>query len=250
MFARLTRSIRNNIIVGMILVIPIAVTGFLARWLYEITTNLVLSFVPRGVKATYPLVLTQAIALLLLLMALFMIGVLARNFLGRRLYQLGDMLLGRIPVLNKIYVSVRQISEALLDQSQNLFKDVVLIEYPRRGVYSLGFITGHVPPHTVGGLPSSERQKEFVSVFVPTSPNPTSGLIIFVPREDTYHIAMSVADAMKLIVSGGAVFPGVEAPDSRPTLLDKLEKWIAKQGSKVDGRQTHAGDEQALPGSP
>ena len=249
MFARVTKTIRNNVIVGLILVTPIVVTAFIASWLFTLTTSLVLGFVPKGVKASYPVTLSPWIALLIMIAVLFLIGLLARNILGKKLYQLGDMILGRIPVLNKIYIGVRQISETLVDQSQNLFKDVILVEYPRKGIYSMGFVTGQVPPDNVSGLAEPDNQKKFHAVFIPTSPNPTSGLVVFVSREDMHPLPMSVQDAMKLIVSGGAVFPGTTSLDGRPTLLDKLEEWMARQ-SKSDARQTRAGDKTALPEKP
>ncbi len=243
MLARITKTIRNNVIVGLILVTPIVVTAFIANWLFTLTTDLVIGFVPRSVRAAYPFPISPWIALLLMLIVLFLIGLLTRNILGKKLYKIGDMILGRIPVLNKIYVGVRQISETLVDQSQNLFKDVILLEYPRKGLYSLGFVTGRVPSHIVAG---ADRQKEFHAVFIPTSPNPTSGLVVFAPNEDMHPLPLNVQDAMKLIVSGGAVFPGSGPIDDRPTLLDKLEEWMARQ-DKSEARKTKAGDANSLP---
>ncbi|HPF98856.1 MAG TPA: DUF502 domain-containing protein [Kiritimatiellia bacterium] len=227
MFKRLARSIRNNMLVGLVLVTPIVVTGFLINVLFMFFTNRVIEFIPENVRAGRPDIIFGIMAFLVALVLLFLIGLLVRNLLGKKLYQFSDHLLARIPFVNKIYIGIRQIGEALLDQSQTMFKDVVLVEYPRKGLYSLGFTTARVPKHMQIRLPPPDNSRELVAVFVPTTPNPTSGLMILVPVEDAVKLPIDVGDAMKLVVSGGAFFPGSKV-DDRPTLLDKLEEWLAK----------------------
>lgn len=227
---KITKTIRNNIIVGLVLLTPIAVSLLVANWIFHFITDVAFLFFPPYLRANYPILFSRLTAFILLLILLFLIGALTRNFLGRKLYQMGDALLRRIPVINKIYVSVRQISEALLDQGQHLFKEVVLVEYPRKGIFVLGFITAPVPEGFGVGANAS-IPASMVSVFIPTAPNPTSGFVIFVPRSEIIVLPMSVTDAMKLVVSGGAVFPGTQLPEDRPTLLDKLEEWLRRQGA-------------------
>lgn len=228
MFARAAKSVRNNILVGLVLVTPIVITGFIINWLFNFATNSFLALVPPAIRDTYPDVLFRTASLVIVVVALFFIGLFVKNILGKRLYQLGDMILARIPVINKLYIAVRQISEAFLDQQQTMFKDVVLVEYPRKGIFSIGFVTTSVPKKLTTGLPEDAR--DLVAIFIPTSPNPTSGMLIFVPRADLFHLPMSVGDAMKLVFSGGAVYPGLSPLDSRPTLLDKLEALLAREG--------------------
>lgn len=220
------RSIRNNLLVGLVLVTPIWVTVLVVNWLFGFATNRLVKFIPASVRQPYPDILFRALALLAVLVFLFLVGFLTRNILGRRLYQIGDMILVRIPLINKIYVSVRQISEALLDQSQRMFKQVVLVEYPRKGVHSVGFVTADMP----AAMRPAGVSEDLVAVFIPTSPNPTSGWVVYVPRSELSVLPISVGDAMKLVVSGGAVFPGAAPLDLRPTLLDKLEAWMAREG--------------------
>ncbi|MFH0953935.1 MAG: DUF502 domain-containing protein [Verrucomicrobiota bacterium] len=219
------KSIRNNLLVGLILVTPLVVTGLVVNWLFGFATNRIVKLIPQGWREAHPEILFRVLALVAVLVFLFLVGLFARNILGRRLYQLGDMVLVRIPLINKIYVSVRQISEALLDQSQKMFKQVVLVEYPRKGLYSVGFVTADVPKD----MRPANLSEDLVAVFIPTSPNPTSGWFVFVPRSELFVMPISVGDAMKLVVSGGAVFPGTAAIDDRPTLLDKLEVWMARE---------------------
>lgn len=229
MATKIGRSIRNNLMVGLMLITPIVITLLVAQWLFQFIADIALRFFPQTLRDTYPLLFSRLTAVALVALLLFTIGLLARNFIGRRLYQFGDALLRRVPVLNKIYISVRQISEALLAQSQYLFKEVVLLEYPRKGVFVLGFVTATAPESFVSYMAGENAASSHRSVFIPTSPNPTSGFVVFVPASELTTLPISVADAMKLVVSGGAVFPGTSLPDDRPTLLDKLEEWIRRE---------------------
>ncbi|MBP7829505.1 MAG: DUF502 domain-containing protein [Kiritimatiellae bacterium] len=230
MFRKIMRALRNNILTGLFLVAPIAVAVFVVMWLFTLITDRVMPLVPRKVGEVYPEIIFRLIALLLFLAVLFLLGLLIRNIIGARLYRIGDAILSRIPVFNKIYISMRQIGEALLAQSQTLFQEVVLVEYPRKGIYSMGFVTTPVPPEFTGNLPAEVRAT-LVAVFIPTTPNPTSGLLIFVPKNETYDLPISVGDAMKLVVSGGTVYPGGPGRvDERPTFLDKLQKWAEREG--------------------
>lgn len=230
MWRRIFRSLRNNILMGLFLITPITIAVFVVNWLFTFVTDRVIKFLPNHMADMHPEFVFRFIALVLFLSVLFLLGVLIRNILGQRLYRLSDALLERIPVFNKIYVSVRQISEALLAQSQTLFKEVVLVEYPRKGVYSIGFVTTTVPETFMKDLPASHRGQALVSVFIPTTPNPTSGLIILAPRSEVIPIPLNVGDAMKLVVSGGVVYPGEpHSLDDRPTFLDKLRAWASKE---------------------
>jgi uncharacterized membrane protein len=240
MRSSITRTIRNNIIVGLILVTPIVITGFIVNFLFRTTTKWVINFVPKPWLDNYPAILFQVAALVIVLITFFLIGFLTRNFLGKRLYQLGDMVLGRIPFINKIYISIRQLSEAIVDQSQTMFQEVVLVEYPRKGIYSMGFVTASVPETLNRFMPPDGQTNHRLAVFIATTPNPTSGFFIFIPRSEAIVVPLSVADAMKLVVSAGAVYPGAISIDNRPTLLDKLETWIARDG-KADSKETAGG---------
>ncbi len=229
MFKRAWRSIRNNILVGLILIIPIVITGFIINWLFNFATNRLITFIPKELFGMYPTLFFRAAALITVLIILYLLGLLFRNIVGRRLYWIGDRIFTRIPLVNKVYLFVRNTSEALLDQSQTMFKEVVVVEYPRPGVFSMGFVTGTTPKRLQTLIPGAKQDEPLVSVFIPTTPNPTSGWFALLPRSCVYPIPITIGDAMKLIISGGAVFPGEVDLLDRPTLLDKLEQWIAKQ---------------------
>lgn len=228
MFRRALKSIRNNVLVGLILVTPIVVTAFVVNWLFTFITNRILVFVPKHLKNGDQEVLWRIAALIIVLVLLFLIGLLIRNILGKRLYQLGDTVLGRIPIVSRIYLGVRQVIEALFQQRETLFQEVVVVEYPRPGLYSIGFVTANVPdsyrPPFADAKPGA-----YVSVFIPTTPNPTSGWFIIVPREDTRVLPITSGEAMKLIVSGGAVFPGEKHQREPKALIDLMHDWMDKE---------------------
>ncbi len=231
------KSIRNNILVGLILVTPIVITAFVVNWLFTFITNRVLVFLPRHLKEGDQAILWRLASLVLVLVIMFMVGVLVRNILGKRLYQVGDRLLARIPVVNRVYVGTRQVIEALFQQRQTLFQEVVLIQYPRPGVFAVGFVTAVVPPDFRRHLPTDQQHEEWLSVFIPTPPNPPSGWFCIVPRSQTTKLKMTSGEAMKLIVSGGAVFPGAEITATQaapPSLLDMLHKWAAERDLAPD----------------
>jgi len=229
----IAKTLRNNILVGLILITPLAITVFVGNAMFKFLTNNALfkfmaNLLPESMRDSgYEMIIARIVALLIGLMILFLIGFFVRSFLGKQIYRVAEMVVERIPLFNKIYIWVRQISEAFLAQRQTLFKEVVLIEYPRKGIFSVAFVTAPVAPE-LGKIVPEATQEAFVSLFVPTTPNPTSGLMIIAPRADLTPLPISIADAMKLIISAGAVYPGTEVIDDRPTLVDKLEAWISR----------------------
>lgn len=237
------RSIRSNILVGLLLVTPIVVTAFVVNWLFTFITNRVLVFLPKHYREGDQEILWRMASLILVLVILFLMGVLVRNILGKRLYQVGDRLLARIPIVNSIYVGTRQVIEALFQQRQTLFQEVVLIQYPRPGVYSVGFVTAVVPERERFQMSEAFRREECLSVFIPTTPNPTSGWFCIIPRSEVIKLSMTSGEAMKLIMSGGAVFPGdtSKALATPPSLVELLHTW-AEEG---DGKK--AGAKNATP---
>ena len=233
------RSMRNNILVGLLLVTPIVVTIFVVNWLFTFITNRVLVFLPKHLREGDQEILWRLASLLLVLVVLFAIGLLVRNILGKRLFQLGDRLLGRIPIVNSLYIGTRQVIEALVQQRQTLFQEVVLIQYPRPGVYAVGFVTAVVPADIKTYLPESQQNEELISVFIPTTPNPTSGWFCVVPRSEATVLKMTSGEAMKLIMSGGAVFPGdtTSTQIAPKSLLDLLHDWTAeRENGKTDSK--------------
>jgi uncharacterized membrane protein len=145
---------------------------------------------------------------ILTLVIIFVTGLITQNFIGNRLLRLWELLLQRIPVVNSIYSSVKQVSDTLLSSSGNAFRKALLVQYPREGIWTIAFQTG-VP----GGDVRNHLDGDYVSVYVPTTPNPTSGFFLMLKREDTIELQMSVDEALKYIVSMGVVAP---QPQKKP----------------------------------
>lgn len=238
MFTKFFRSIRANILVGLFLTIPVVATILIFNFLFKLAT----SWLPedafpefKTIGHGYPL---RILTLLTILVVFYLLGLLTRNFLGRRLYQIGDKLLARIPFIKGIYISVRRISEAFFTQRKTLFKEVALVEYPRKGLYSLAFVTAYVPPALARNIVGEKTDESCLSLFIPTTPNPTSGILILVPKSEVIPLKIPVADAITFVMSAGAVGPGGQG-DVRPTLLDKLETWL-KHGDDSTSEKSDA----------
>jgi uncharacterized membrane protein len=154
-------------------------------------------------------------SLVLLVVLIVVTGFVARNILGSRLLGLGESLVARIPIIRRIYTAVRQISHALLADQQQAFRRVVMFEYPRKGVWSIGFVTAE----THQGMSPLDRSDPSYHIFLPTTPNPTSGYLLIVPKEECVDLDMPVQEALKLVISGGAVIPE-NHPDPRRDTTD------------------------------
>ncbi len=152
------------------------------------------------------------------------IGAIAAGFMGRWIIRLGEALLNRMPVVRSIYGATKQILETVISTQSDAFREVVLVEYPRRDLWVIGFVTGTTKGEVARLTPSSS-----VNVFIPTTPNPTSGFLLFCPVKDIVYLDMSVEEAVKLVVSGGIVSP----PDRRSNKVTKVKKAFSrKAGSK------------------
>jgi uncharacterized membrane protein len=136
------------------------------------------------------------------IIVIFLVGLIATNFIGRKLVGLGEQLLNKIPLVRNIYQISKQFLETITITDRNSFRQVVLVEYPRKGIYSMGFITCDDSWEA-----QSCTREELVNVFIPVTPIPTSGRLIIVPQQELIHLSISIEDGIKMVVSGGAVVP-------------------------------------------
>jgi len=222
MFKKISKSIRMNMIIGLLLIIPVVATLLIFNFLFTFTTDYL---VPKQWLATGYAPIYRLISLIIVVVGLYFIGLLTRNFIGKSLYKFGDQLLARIPLIKSIYISIRQISESLVSSRSTMFQEVVAIQYPHPGIYAIAFLTSTLPSDFLSEDKKPNKTKELVSVFLPTAPNPTSGFLLIVPRAETIPLKMSVAEAMKVVMSAGAVLPGSKEEQSK-TLLDRIEEWL------------------------
>jgi len=196
-------KIRNYIFTGFIVLLPIGLSAIITIWLFKLLTNWMLALMPSFILS-HPLWknLVRLSIPFVFLIILFIVGVFAKIVFIREIFSVGEKILVRIPLFNKIYISVKQLSEALIPSDKNLFKRVVLVSFPHKGSYALGFVTSRAK-----GEVQKKTREEVVNVFVPTTPNPTSGFLMFVPENDLIELDMSVEDGLKLVISGGVVTP-------------------------------------------
>lgn len=229
---KILKALKVNVLFGFFLIVPIAVTILIFNFLFKIATN----WMPDPLIASLglPDYTVRIVTLLILICALYLAGLLIRNIFGRRLYQLGDKILTSLPFIKSVYIPVRQITESLFTQRNSLFKEVVLFEYPRTGLWSIAFVTAIVPKTIKRNI--TDADDEFLTLFIPTTPNPTSGLIVLAKRSDVKILTIPVQDALTYVMSAGAVSPGNTADSRRPTLLDKLEEWLT-HGEAADTEQ-------------
>lgn len=206
---------RGNFLAGLAVLLPALITLALVKWLFGTIasiTDLLLCFVPRtithedagrGPMFWYWSLAAFAVAVLLVAVA----GWLTRYYAGKRLIAWLDLTMLRVPLLNKIYGTVTQIKDAFSSGRKTSFKTVVLVEFPREGMYSIGFITSEQRDEV-----QAKTGEKVVCVFVPTTPNPTSGFLVLVPEDKVIKLQMSVADAIKYIISLGSVSPEYTPP--------------------------------------
>jgi uncharacterized membrane protein len=212
---------RANFVTGLAVVLPAVVSIGVLVWVFgfvaNITDTLLLLLPPSWTRqrgGEGPVYwYWSLVAFLLAVMLVGAIGRLARYYLGRKMIQMLDQLLSRVPLLNKVYATVKQVNEAFSSSKKSSFKQVVLVEYPRAGMYSVGFVTSDEHREAEGRL-----GRRVVSVFIPTTPNPTSGFLLLVPENEVTRLDMSVADGIKYIISLGAIAPeaqGKGRPDGQ-----------------------------------
>jgi uncharacterized membrane protein len=210
---------RDNFLTGTVVVLPAVLTFALLKWLAVTVSNLtdlLLFFLPhRWTHASHgegPLFWYWSLAALLLAVLLVTgVGVLTRYYIGQQIIEWLDELLLRVPLLNKIYGTIKQVNEAFSPGKKTSFKTVVRVEFPCAGSYSVGFVTSD-QNDLLAITPGGER---LVNVFIPTTPNPTSGFLIVVPESKTMKLDMSVAEGIKYIISLGAIAPDVSPPGAR-----------------------------------
>jgi uncharacterized membrane protein len=146
--------------------------------------------------------LFRLVVFFLMIALTVLIGILARNFLGRRVLRIGETFLTKIPIVSRVYIALKQISQAFWGQNKTVFTGVVLLEYPRKGLFTIGFVTS--PGR---GEVKAKSDEKLLNVFLPTTPNPTSGWFVMVPEKHAVPLDMKVEDALKMVISGGAVVP-------------------------------------------
>ncbi|MCB1104431.1 MAG: DUF502 domain-containing protein [Opitutaceae bacterium] len=215
-------TFRNAFITGLVLLAPLVVTVWALRKIIEVVGGSVspvfIYFLPEFLRDRPSLgLLWDVIATVIVLLLVTVLGYVSRHVFGKYLLSVGERIMLGIPGVSAVYNTVKQIVDTFGSQKRNIFSKVVLIEFPRKGAWVIGFLTSKAK-----GEAQAKTQQDVWTVFVPTTPNPTSGFLVLVPRQDIVELDMSVGDGMKLIISGGGVvppWPGPAAalPEEQPT---------------------------------
>jgi len=199
----LLARLRTYFLTGIVVSAPVGITIWLIWLFVAFVDHTVVPLIPDAYNPSDVLgVSVPGIGIIVLLLVVTIIGFLVTNFFGRFMVRMGENMVARVPVVRTIYGVLKQIFDAVLSQSEGAFREVVLIEYPRKGIWVLGFVTSNTQGEVQRVTPH-----EMVNVFLPTTPNPTSGFLLFVPRKDCITLDMSVEEGVKLVISGGIVSP-------------------------------------------
>jgi uncharacterized membrane protein len=204
----LLARLRAYFLAGVLVTAPVAITFYIVWLIVSFVDVRVSGLIPaRYNPETYLPFGIPGLGLLIAVIALILIGALTAGYVGRIVVRLSDAALARMPVVRSIYGATKQIFETVLAQKSTAFRQVCLVEYPRHGVWTLGFITG-----TTVGEVQERTSDEVVNIFLPTTPNPTSGFLLFVPRQDIILLEMSIEEGIKMVISGGIVTPSDDRP--------------------------------------
>lgn len=200
--------LRKYFIAGLLVWLPLAATVLVIKLVIDLLDTTLLLLPPEWRPEALLGFSIPGFGVVLAVTLLIITGMLAANFFGRAIVKGWESLLGRIPLVNTIYTGVKQVSKTLLSSEGKSFRKVVLTEYPRKGIWSMGFLASD-------GLEAAKKTagEELISVFIPTTPNPTSGFIVMIPKQDVTELDMSVEDGFKFIISMGVVVPENTAKD-------------------------------------
>jgi uncharacterized membrane protein len=207
--SELWKDLRNSFFAGLLVVVPVAASVLILLAVFTWVTDFML---PDALHKQMLTPLYRIIALVVFVGFTMWVGWITRHVIGRRMVSATESMIGRVPLLNKTYGFMKEISQTLLSGRKTMFQRVVLVEFPRAGIYSVGFVTSET-----GGEAQAKTRETVINVFVPTTPNPTSGFLILVPRGQLVDLNMSVAEGMKMVISGGAVVP-LYTPPAQETL--------------------------------
>ncbi|MFH1868592.1 MAG: DUF502 domain-containing protein [Candidatus Omnitrophota bacterium] len=208
MIKKILRFFWDNFLAGILVILPIAITIWIIRFIVVKVNSVMLNpmmkqLQPYSMLEHHVLFLAKAGVFLYVLVLIILIGLMTRVIIIRRTFTFFERLLYKLPMVNKIYGTTKEISYAFLGNKSSSFQQVVLVEYPRRGIYTLGFVTSA----TKGELREAVGSDGFLNIYIPTTPNPTSGLFVLFKKEDVIPVKISVEDALKVIISAGVICP-------------------------------------------
>jgi uncharacterized membrane protein len=213
-------------IAGILVTAPIGLTVWLAWAFITWIDDRVMPLIPLEYHPeTYLPFSIPGLGLFFVIIGLVLVGAFTANLLGRTFLRISERILDRMPIIRGIYATIKQVFETILSHQSDAFRQVVLVEYPRRGIWALGFLTGE----TLGEVQNLTKER-VLNIFLPTTPNPTSGFLLFIPEDDIIILDMTVEEGIKMVMSGGIVTP----PDRRPLEAQNTPLVSAKTFEDLD----------------
>lgn len=209
----LMQRFRGYLLAGIIVIAPISITIYLTYIFLTFVDSQVAKMLPKDWHDIYDSYVTlPGVGLLIAIVFFIVVGWLATNILGRFFIRMAEYVVDRMPIIRTLYNAIKQIFETIMASQSDAFREPVMMEYPRKGIWSIGFVTGRSK-----GEVQRLTDDETINVFIPTTPNPTSGYLLFVPKKDLIYLNMTVEQAIKLVVSAGIIIP----PDTESADVEK-----------------------------
>jgi uncharacterized membrane protein len=208
--------VKKYFITGLLIWIPLYITIAVLAWIVNLLDGWIMPWLPQHLNPQIIFGFSiPGLGVVLCAFILFASGVIGANVLGQRVVRLWESMLARIPVVKSLYYSIKQVSDTLFSSDGRAFSKALLVQYPREGIWTIGFLTG-----TPGADVTQQIGDGYISIYVPTTPNPTSGFFLMLPAADAIELDMSVDEALKYIISMGVVAPPSRTPESSIFLLD------------------------------
>ncbi|MBN2254429.1 MAG: DUF502 domain-containing protein [Deltaproteobacteria bacterium] len=196
------KAIKNIFLTGIIAIIPVGLTSYIIYLMIRMMDNLLKVIPPRYHPDQLLPFHIPGLGVIFTLILIFIVGLIVKSYIGKKAVDLGEWILGKIPFVSGIYIALKKLAETIFSDKSQSFRRVVLIEYPRKGLYSVAFVTG-----LSKGEVQAKTEDVMLNLFVPTTPNPTSGFYIMIPESEVINLTMTVEEAFTLIMSGGIVTP-------------------------------------------
>ncbi len=247
---RLFQRTRANFLTGLVVLVPIGLTIYLFWTFVGWIDSWVLPFIPaayqpdalaKRIFGPDASVNIRGVGLVVFIFVTLLIGWIAKGVIGRSVLDWAEGLVNRMPVVRSVYKGLKQILETVLSQTETSFQQACLVEYPRKGLWAIAFISTPAKGEINSHIPHDEK---ILSVFLPTTPNPTSGFLLYVPESDVIILDMSVEDAAKLVISAGLVYPKPHGEEGAPQ--GQIE--AAEKGSAAPARQSSPAQDEERPG--
>lgn len=208
MIKKIVKFSSDNFLAGIVVILPITITAFIIRFLVVSLNSVMLNPLalrlrPYLLQEEQRLFFAKAVIFIAALLVIMLIGLMTRVIIVRRTFSFFERFLYKLPMVNKVYGALKEISNALFSKKKSSFKKVILAEYPSKGIYTIGFITSE----SKGSLQDSAGNPDLISVYIPTTPNPTSGLFVLLNKNEVKPLELSVEEAFKVVISAGAITP-------------------------------------------